>query len=73
MSSKVELMFLEPSASVMFGSSVCPPAFVNVISKTMAKTCQGKGGLCTRKPASMKREVLEEMFHLECIRGWVEA
>ena len=39
----------------MFGSSVCPLVFaLKEISKTMANTCQGKGGLCNRKPASME-------------------
>ena len=49
----------------MFGSSVCPLVFaLKEISKTMAKTCQGKGGLCTRKPASMKAKFCKRCFIL---------
>ena len=49
----------------MFGSSVCPLVFaLKEISKTMAKTCQGKGGLCTRKPASMKAKFCRRCFIL---------
>jgi hypothetical protein len=33
-------------------------------SKTMAKTCEGKGGLCTRKPASPKAKFCRRCFIL---------
>ena len=48
----------------MFGSSTCPPAFASEFSKTMAKKCEGKGGLCYRTPASIWAKFCRRCFIL---------